>query len=243
MYHTNKTATNRHSIDYRLNCQLPWLRDIPSHWQVRRGKVLFQQISRPVTEKDGVITAFRDGVVTLRSNRRTEGFTEAIKEIGYQGIRKGDLIIHAMDAFAGAVGVSDADGKASPVYVVCRPRIQLNVHYYAYLLRHMAHANYILALAKGIRERSTDFRFSDFGSLSLPVPPLQEQDNIVQFLDRELAKIKSYAEIQKRLTGLLPGSSQSKSGVLQEYRIALVDLAVIGKIDVQTEASSGTMQL
>lgn len=33
------------------------------------------------------------------------GFTESLKEIGYQGIRKGDLVIHVMDAFAGSIGV------------------------------------------------------------------------------------------------------------------------------------------
>ncbi|MCX9076370.1 MAG: hypothetical protein OIN84_00190, partial [Candidatus Methanoperedens sp.] len=57
---------------------------------------------------DETVTCFRDGVVTLRKNRRLEGFTESLKEIGYQGVRKGDLVIHAMDAFAGAVGVSDS---------------------------------------------------------------------------------------------------------------------------------------
>ena len=65
---------------------------------------------------DGVVTCFRDGVVTLRKNRRLSGFTEAIFEFGYQGVQKGDLVIHAMDAFAGAIGVSDSDGKSTPVY-------------------------------------------------------------------------------------------------------------------------------
>ena len=58
------------------------------------------------------VTCFRDGMVTLRKNRRLRGFTEAIYEFGYQGIRKGDLVIHAMDAFAGAVGCLTATARA-----------------------------------------------------------------------------------------------------------------------------------
>src|SRR6266516_4686807 len=112
-------------------------------------------MDRPVNESDEVVTCFRDGVVTLRKNRRVRGFTEALKEIGYQGVSRGDLVIHAMDAFAGAVGVSNADGKGSPVYSVCEPTSDANAYYYAFVVREMARSQWILALAKGIRERST----------------------------------------------------------------------------------------
>ena len=96
-----------------------WLETIPSHWDMRKAKWLFKREERPVRPEDDIVTCFRDGQVTLRSNRRTDGFTNALKEHGYQGIRKGDLVIHAMDAFAGAIGVSDSDGKSTPVYSVC----------------------------------------------------------------------------------------------------------------------------
>ncbi|WP_267779915.1 restriction endonuclease subunit S, partial [Vibrio cholerae] len=98
-----------------------WIGKIPEHWEVRRAKYIFKKENRPVSLEDDVVTCFRDGQVTLRTNRRTEGFTFATKEHGYQGIRKGDLVIHAMDAFAGAIGVSDSDGKSSPVYSACTP--------------------------------------------------------------------------------------------------------------------------
>ena len=83
---------------------IPWLGNVPDHWEVRRGGWLFRKVARPIRATDDVVTCFRDGTVTLRKNRRTEGFTESLKESGYQGVRKGDLVIHQMDAFAGAVG-------------------------------------------------------------------------------------------------------------------------------------------
>lgn len=115
-----------------------WVGAIPVHWQSDRGKHLFVRMQRPVRDGEDTVTCFRDGIVTLRKNRRLRGYTEAIKELGYQGVRVGDLVIHAMDAFAGAVGVSDSDGKCSPVYQVCQPRGQANSSYYAFLVREMS---------------------------------------------------------------------------------------------------------
>ena len=100
---------------------IPWVGFVPSTWDMKRAKFLFSLAQRPPQPDDGIVTAFRDGQVTLRSNRRTDGFTNALKETGYQRVHKGDLVIHAMDAFAGAIGVSDSDGKCTPVYSCCVP--------------------------------------------------------------------------------------------------------------------------
>lgn len=184
---------------------IQWVEKIPSHWGTERAKWLFNRMERPVRPEDDVVTAFRDGQVTLRTNRRTEGFTNAIQEHGYQGIRKGDLVIHAMDAFAGAIGVSDSDGKSTPVYAACVPRGEypVNSYYYAYLLRYMAHSGYIESLSKGIRERSTDFRFAEFRELPLPIPDKDEQDRIVAFLDQKTAEIDAAIAKKERLIELL----------------------------------------
>ena len=184
---------------------IPWLSEVPTEWDIQRAKWLFHKMERPVRAEDDVVTAFRNGQVTLRINRRTEGFTNAIQEHGYQGIREGDLVIHAMDAFAGAIGVSESNGKSSPVYAACVPRGLFDVapRYYAYALRYVALSGYILSLAKGIRERSTDFRFKDFGEMNMPVPDLDTQNRIVSFLDEKTAEIDAAIEKKRRLIDLL----------------------------------------
>ncbi len=155
------------------------------------------------------MTAFRDGAVTLRANRRMTGFTEALQEIGYQGIRKGDLVIHAMDAFAGAIGVSDSDGKGTPVYSVCQPTGDANSWYFALVLREMSRSGYLLSLAKGIRERSTDFRFADFASLMVPLPPIEEQEQIVRFVRHLDSKVNRLIKAKRRLIELLNEQKQA----------------------------------
>lgn len=181
-----------------------YIPQIPSEWNVLKGKILFKQEKRPVNKEDEIVTCFRDGEVTLRKNRRLEGFTNSLKEIGYQGIRKGDLVIHNMDAFAGAIGVSDSDGKGTPVYAVCTPiREDANQFYYCYLLRFLAKTGFIQSLAKGIRERSTDFRYGDFKELLLPVPSRAEQDAIVRYLDSATSEIDKAIAMQQKMIDLL----------------------------------------
>ena len=63
------------------NSGVPWLGNIPRHWELRRGKWLFQKMGRPVRPQDEVVTCFRDGTVTLRKNRRTRGFTESLVNV------------------------------------------------------------------------------------------------------------------------------------------------------------------
>ena len=188
---------------------LPWATKLPSHWKTERAKWLFTKMDRSVQPQDETVTCFRDGMVTLRKNRRLRGFTEAIFEFGYQGIRKGDLVIHAMDAFAGAVGVSDSDGKGTPVYLVCEPKDGINAHYYAFIVREMARTHWILALAKGIRERSTDFRYDAFGGQRVPLLPRDEQETIVRFLDHANGRIERAIRAKKKLIGLLNEQKQA----------------------------------
>lgn len=170
---------------------------------------MYAKQSRPIRMEDDVVTCFRDGIVTLRKNRRTTGFTESTQWSGYQGVRQGDLVIHVMDAFAGAIGVSDSDGKSTPVYSVCTAKIDINNYYYAYILREMARTGFIQSLYRGIRERSSDFRFEVFAGLHLPLPPREEQDQIVRYLDWKVSQINKLINAKRRQIMLLEELKQS----------------------------------
>ena len=208
---------------YRVS-GIKWLGEIPTHWKTERAKWLFRKMERPAKDTDDVVTCFRDGVVTLRKNRRIRGFTESLKEIGYQGILRGDLVIHTMDAFAGAAGVSDSDGKGTSVYSVCAPiGKRANPYYYAFCVREMARSEWILALAKGIRERSTDFRFVVFAAQAVPAPSLSEQTAIVRFLDHADKRIRRFIRAKRKQIALL-----------EEEKQAIIHQAVTGRIDVRT---------
>ena len=198
---------------------IEWIGEIPATWNIIRGKYLFKYLQKPVKEDDGVITCFRDGEVTLRSNRREDGFTMSDKEIGYQGIDVGDLVVHGMDGFAGAIGISDSRGKASPVLNVMDTK--QNKRYIMYYLRSMAYSDVFVALATGIRVRSCDLRWNKLADLPYPVPNIEEQIAIVEYIDATLEKTDSVITEKK-----------SQIETLDEYKKSLIYEYVTGKKEV-----------
>ena len=166
---------------------IEWIGEIPAHWGILRGKNVLRLLERPVEPDDDVITCFRDGEVTLRKNRREEGFTNSLKEIGYQGIESGDLIVHGMDGFAGSIGISDSRGKASPVLNVmdsCQ-----NKRYLMYYLRAMAYKDVFMARSTEIRVRSWDLRWNKLSVFPFLIPTSHEQSAIASYLDAQCARI------------------------------------------------------
>lgn len=175
------------------------------------------------------VTAFRDGRVTLRSNRRTDGFTESVKDIGYQGVRNGEVVIHSMDAFAGAIGVSDSNGKMSPVvHIYTTP--DDNPEFVVQALRTASRAGYIRALAKGIRERSTSFDRPVFKSMLFPRPPRAEQDEIVAYLDRETQQIDELIAEQRGLIETLRERRDAKWASLYEVAMSAGRMVQIRRV-------------
>lgn len=198
---------------------IQWIGEIPATWDIIRGKYLLKYLQKPVKEDDGVITCFRDGEVTLRSNRREDGFTMSDKEIGYQGIDVGDLVVHGMDGFAGAIGISDSRGKASPVLNVMDTK--QNKRYIMYYLRSMAYSDVFVALATGIRVRSCDLRWNKLADLPYPVPNIEEQTAIVEYIDATLEK-----------TDAVITEKKSQIETLDEYKKSLIYEYVTGKKEV-----------
>jgi len=186
--------------DEYVDSNIPWIKEIPSHWRVLRGKNVLSLLNRPAKDDDEIITCFRDGEVTLRKNRREDGFTVSLQEIGYQGIEPGDLVVHGMDGFAGAIGISDSRGKSTPVLNVMDS--SENKRYLMYYLRAAAIKDVFMSLSTGIRVRSCDLRWNKLSVFPFVVPKKKEQEEIAGFLDQKLAEIDSiineaYASIEE----------------------------------------------
>lgn len=198
---------------------IPWAETIPAHWRIQKGKYTFSLLQRPVKEDDGVITCFRDGEVTLRSNRREDGFTMSAKEYGYQGIEPGDLVVHGMDGFAGSIGISDSRGKGTPVLNVLDS--DHNKRYLMYYLRNMAYGDVFLALSTGIRVRSCDLSWKKLGEIRIVLPPIEEQNAIATYLDKKCAIIEQSI-----------ADKQTQIETLKSYKASLIYEYVTGKKQV-----------
>ncbi|NIZ90031.1 restriction endonuclease subunit S [Kineococcus rubinsiae] len=180
-------------------------------------------LKRAPFPSSGVVTAYRDGVVTLRANRRADGYTMSEAEAGYQGVMPGDIVFHALDGFAGAVGISDSDGQCSPVYHVCSPRYDDDAEYLALLIRYMGTSGFLATQAPSTRQRSVDFRnWGTFARVPLVLPPTELQKSFVA----------EYHEQSSRIDALI-AKAEEHIALAKERRSALITAAVTGRINVR----------
>lgn len=187
---------------------------VPLRWVI-------EKLDRPVTRTSEIITAFRDGQVTSRSIRRSEGYTlSASSEPQGQGVKTGDMVVHGLDGFAGAIGDSEASGNCSPVYHVCRPVDDGNSAFYGRLLRLLALSDYLALFGASARERAVDFRnWQIFGHAPVPQVKPEEQHEIGDLIRRIRPLREEVTRFNERLA---------------ERRQAFITAAVTGQIDVTT---------
>lgn len=188
---------------------------------------LLRKENRPVLGPE-VVTAFRDGQVTARSNRRDEGFTLSESDAGYQGVKPGDLVFHGLDGFSGAVGIADSTGKCSPVYHVCSTGDRADARYLAMHLRALGVSGFLEAYAWSVRQRSVDYRnWATFSKLPMALPEIGLQR-------------KSVSEIESAFTAIDMAISDAREAIAlsRERRAALISAAVTGKIDVREHIAS-----
>ena len=180
---------------------------------------VIKKLNRPTIPTDEIVTAFRDGQVTSRNARRSEGYTNAAStEPQGQGIEIGDIVIHGLDGFAGAIGDSEALGNGSSVYHVCRPMDGGNSAFYGRLLRLLALDDYLALFGASARERAVDFRnWQIFGHAPIPqIEPAAQHE-----IGHLITKIRPLREEVRRF-----------NEHLAERRQALITAAVTGGISV-----------
>ena len=204
---------------------IPWLGEIPAHWKTERARWLFRERDeRSDTGEEDLLTVSHLTGVTLRSEKDVNMFEAATKE-GYKICLSGDLVINTMWAWMGAMGVSSLDGIVSPAYNVYEPRARLDPSYVDALVRLSAFAQEVTRYSKGVWSSRLRLYPEGFFAVSLPVPPLSEQREIVAHIANETCKLDGLHDATERTTVLL-----------KERRAALISAAVTGQIDMEKVA-------
>ncbi len=204
---------------------VPWLGEIPAHWETERARWLFRERDeRSDAGEEELLTVSHLTGVTLRSEKDVNMFEAATKE-GYKICLSGDLVINTMWAWMGAMGVSSLEGIVSPAYNVYEPRARLDPSYVGALVRLSAFAQEVIRYSKGVWSSRLRLYPEGFFEVLLPVPPLSEQQQIVEFLETEHKKIDD-----------LQAAAESTIALLKERRSALIAAAVTGQIDVGSTA-------
>lgn len=168
-----------------------WQPYIPKEWSVSRLKHVITKLNRNREKNAELLVCSNCGDVKKRGDSKL-GLVANSDDI-YQGVKSGDLLIHGMDTWHGAIAVSKYDGMCTPVVHVCDS--SHNKEYIATYLRNMATQKIFKLISNGVRQNTSDFRSWDkVARLPIPLPPLAEQEKIVRFLEDKTSKIDALLE-------------------------------------------------
>jgi len=190
---------------------VPSLRQVPGHWDVKRGKVLFRCIdirSRVGTEE--LLTVSSDGGVVPRSSTTVTMF-KAESYAGYKLCWPGDLVINSLWAWwARGLGVSRRHGIVSSAYGVYPLRAQYtNYSAYFHELVRSAPFNWELRVrSKGVWISRLQLTDEAFLGAPFPLPPQHEQAAIARFLDYNDRRISRNVSAKQKLIRLLEDQKQ-----------------------------------
>lgn len=174
--------------------QAAWLDELPSHWQCTKIGALFSERKSKVSDKDyAPLSVARIGVVPqLATAVKTDAGDNR------KLVCAGDFVINSRSDRKGSCGVAKLDGSVSLINIVLTPRNGLSERYVHYLLRSQPFSEEYYRNGRGIVADLWTTRYSEMKSILLPVPPREEQDQIVRFLDWKVSNINKLINIKKK---------------------------------------------
>lgn len=149
-YSLNGVVANR---DY-YDSEYPWIGKVPVGWKESKVRNVLRKLSHDVRPEDELLICSNSGKVFFRGDSKLGLVSDSDKS--YQGVRRGDLLIHGMDTWHGAIAVSPFDGKCTTVVHVCDSTE--NESYLAYYLQMLAYKKVYKKISSGVRENTSDFR-------------------------------------------------------------------------------------
>lgn len=201
-----------------------WIGDIPEGWTVCRIKDLFELRNERNYEelsKVNLISLYTElGVIQHSDIEETTG-NKAVKAEGYKLVYKDDIVVNIILCWMGAVGKSNYNGVTSPAYDVYKPNLKASSDYYHYLFRTTQFNGECYRYGRGIMMMRWRTYSSEFRAINVPFPPLEEQKQIADYLDKKCAEIDKLIAIK-----------QQKIETLTEYKKSLIYEYVTGKEEV-----------
>ena len=182
---------------------VPWLGEIPAHWEVVRHLGLFDE-RREVNQPDmKLLSVTIERGVIPQSRISTKKDISNDDKSRYKVVRVGDLAYNKMRMWQGAVGISDYDGIVSPAYVILEPKNKAYSKFFHYLFRTKQFIIEADRYSYGLADDMNSLRYEHFKTIYSPVPPQEEVERIAGFLDERTAAIDAAIAKKERLLALL----------------------------------------
>lgn len=210
---------------YSVTPEAIWFQKVPAGWRATKMRELFAERNTKVSDKEypalsvgkmGIVPQLDTAVKTDNGDNR-------------KLICKGDFAINSRSDRKGSSGISKYDGSCSLIITVLKPHHELNGRFYHYLLRSHYFVEEFYRNGHGLVADLWTTKWEEMRNIYVPVPPRAEQDQIVRYLDWQVARINK----------LIHGY-QKQIKLLEERRQTIIDSAVTCGIDHIPLKESGT---
>ena len=191
---------------------LAWLGTIPDHWQVSK----LRQVLSPFSEKNHpdmpLLSVVREkGVIIRNVESKEENHNYVPDDLSnYKLVKQGQFTMNKMKAWQGSYGVSKYDGIVSPAYFVFNFKCDINRDFFNAAIRSKAYVSYFGQASDGIRVGQWDLSMARMKDIPFLVPPREEQDQIVRFLDWKVSSINKLISNYRHQIVLLEEMKQRK---------------------------------
>ena len=199
-----------------------WIGDIPAHWLVEKVKFHLQRNEPRNPGDKQVLSVYREYGVIPKDSRDDNHNVTSEDTSNYKYVVPGNLVINKMKAWQGSMGVSEYEGIVSPAYFIYKfTDNQIMPKYLHYLFR-SCYKDEFRRISGGIREGQWDLSPYEFSNTLLLIPPTDEQNRIVSYIDARISEIE-FAITEKK----------QQIETIEEYKKSLIFEYVTGKKEVQ----------
>lgn len=199
---------------------ISWIGEIPEHWEVKKIDSLFVERREKVSDKDyPALSVSKQGITPqLDTAVKTDNGDNRKK------VCKNDFVVNSRSDRKGSCGVSPYTGSVSLINIVLSPRKNIEVQYFHHLFRSNNYIEEYYRIGRGIVADLWTTRYSEMRNIFVPLPPKDEQQSIVSYIEEKCEKIDKLAS-----------ELQSEIDYLKEYKLRLIADCVTGQVNVQND--------
>ena len=196
---------------------ISWIGEIPEHWEVKKIGSLFVERREKVSDKEfPALSVSKQGVTPqLDTAVKTDNGDNRKK------VCKNDFVVNSRSDRKGSCGVSPYTGSVSLINIVLSPRENIEVQYFHHLFRSNNYIEEYYRIGRGIVADLWTTRYSEMRNIFVPLPPKDEQQSIVAYIEEKCEKIDKLAS-----------ELQSEIDYLKEYKQRLIADCVTGQVKV-----------
>lgn len=222
-----KRSVITEAVTHGLNPSAPmkdsgvdYIDKIKSDWRITKIGFVCSKLTRGFSAEDPALICSNNGSVMLRDEEKACGKMVS-EDNAMQGIHIGDIAIHGMDTWHGAIGFSKMKGKITRVVHVCDSTE--DKRFIVYYLKSLAYQNVYKLISNGVRGNTSDFRSWDkVKDIYICLPATKKEEN----------EICDYLDAQCENIDMIIADKKSQIETLDGYKKSLIYEYVTGKKEV-----------